>query len=54
MLQVFSSVYHSVYLRVFGWFPSNGSAWAPNPSFNSDPAGTGCVLKQFPWVLRSR
>jgi len=26
----------------------------PNPSFNSDPAGTGCVLKQFPWVLRSR
>ena len=27
---------------------------APNPSFNSDPAVTGCVLKQFPWVLRSR
>jgi hypothetical protein len=25
----------------------------PNPSFNSDPAVTGCVLKQFPWVLRS-
>ena len=33
----------------------NGShTQRPNPSFNSDPAGTGCVLKQYPWVLRSR
>ena len=29
------------------------SSVRPNPSFNSDPAGTGRLLKQFPRILRS-